>query len=355
MADRKLGATRIDAVRCGAGLQAGLWAAVAVTCGLLVRPAYAWQAADPLEAALAQARAQIEAGQAAAAVETLTALHSDDPRVQRLLGVACYHHDDYPRAIELLAPLVRRFPADSLDGRETVQVLGLSYYLAGRIADAIPLLEDTRAWAVDNIELAQVLGIAYIQTRQPDKAVAPLAQAFGVGPETAAAHLLAAQMMVRLEHHEMADEQLRQALALDPRLPQANLLLGQNAVFRNRLAEGIEYFRRELATNPGNAMALYRLGEAYSRQPDWDKAIPALQQSLWINPYFSGPYIVLGRAYLAKGQPATAEGMLSRAVEYDPNNKAARYLYGQVLQRLGRVDEAKEQFDTAAKLQDTGR
>ncbi len=99
-------------------------------------------------------------------------------------------------------------------------------------------------------------------------------------------------------------------------------------------------------------MALYRLGEAYSRQPDWDKAIPALQQSLWINPFFSGPYIVLGRAYLAKGQPATAEGMLRRAVEYDPNNKSARYLYGQVLQRLGRADDAKAQFDAAARLQD---
>jgi tetratricopeptide (TPR) repeat protein len=236
-----------------------------------------------------------------------------------------------------------------------VQVLGLSYYLAGRIPESIPLLEETRVWAVDNIELAQVLGAAYIQTRQPDKAVSPLAQAFGAEPGSAGAHLLAAQMMVRFEFNDMADEQLRRALALDPRLPVANLLLGQNAVFRNRLDEGIEYFRKELAMNPGNATALYRLGEAYARQSDWDKAIPALQRSLWINPYFSGPYIVLGRAYLVKAQLATAEGMLRRAVEYDPNNKSARYLYGQVLQRLGREEEAKEQLDTAARLQDSGR
>jgi tetratricopeptide (TPR) repeat protein len=364
-ADLKVGATSrkaatrigrgagVQAGICGAGLQAGL--CIAVIGALLVAPASAQLAPDALESVLTQARAQIEGGQPAAAIQQLSAAQSSDPRVQRMLGVAYYHHDEYPRAIELLAPLVRHFPADSVDARETVQVLGLSYYLAGRIPEAIPLLEETRAWAADNLELAQVLGVAYIQTRQPEKAVAPLARAFDVAPDTAAAHLLAAQMMVRLEHHEMADEQLRKALALDPRLPQANLLLGQNAVFRNRLEEGIEYFRRELTTNPGNAMALYRLGEAYSRQPDWDKAIIALQQSLWINPYFSGPYIVLGRAYIAKGQPATAEGMLRRAVEYDPNNKSARYLYGQVLQRLGRADEAKEQFDAAARLQDSGR
>jgi len=305
-----------------------------------------------VDTALAQARAQIDAGQAGAAVEQLTALHSTDPRVLRMLGVAYYHHDDYPKAIELLAPLTDRFPRDSFEGRETVQVLGLAYYLAGHLAEAIPLLEATRAWATTNIELAQVLGAAYIQTRQPDKAVAPLAQSFGIEPGTAGAYLLAAQTMVRLEFNDMADELLRKALTLDPRLPHANLLLGQNAVFRNRLAEGVAYFRKELAVNPANAMALYRLGEAYSRQQDWDKAIPALQQSLWINPFFSGPYIVLGRAYLAKGQAATAEGMLRRAVDYDPNNKAARYLYGQVLQRLGRADDAKAQFDAASKLQD---
>jgi len=102
-------------------------------------------------------------------------------------------------------------------------------------------------------------------------------------------------------------------------------------------------------------MAFHLLGDAYSRQLKWEEAVAALQKSIWINPYFSGPYIVLGRAYLAKGQPSTAEGMLRRAVDYDPNNKSARYLYGQVLQRLGRTDEAKTQFDMAAKLQDTGR
>jgi tetratricopeptide (TPR) repeat protein len=335
-----------------ARLAAGLVLIVPLLVGNV---ASAQETADRIEPALAAARAAIDAGQPESAIQQLTGLGSSDPRVRRLLGVAYYHHDDYPRAIEQLAPLVRTFPPDSLDARETVQVLGLSYYLAGYLAEAIPLLEETRVWATSNIELAQVLGVAYIQTRAPEKAVAPLAQAFGVAPETAAAHLLAAQMMVRLEFNDMADEQLRRALTLDPRLPQANLLLGQNAVFRNRLEEGIEYFRKELEVNPASSMALYRLGEAYSRQPAWDQAIPVLQQSLWINPYFSGPYIVLGRAYLAKGQPATAAGMLQRAVDYDPNNKAARYLYGQVLQRLGRTDDAKIQFDAASRLQDSAR
>ena len=54
---------------------------------------------------------------------------------------------------------------------------------------------------------------------------------------------------------------------------------------------------------------------------------------------------------MKKGQPATAEGMLRRAIEYDPNNKSAHYLLGQLLQQAGREEEAKRELDTAERLQ----
>ena len=310
-------------------------------------PAARPAAADTLTAA----RAALDQGHAPDAIKMLGALDRSDPKVAELLGVAYYRVDDHPHAIELLAPLVLVLPADSIERREAVQVLGLSYYLAGRLADAVPLLEETSKWATTNIELAQVLGMAYIQTRQPDNARAALARAFGVDPQTPAARVLAAQMMIRIEFFEMADAELKAALASDPKLPHANFLLATNAIYRNRIDEGIELLEKELAINPADSMALYRLGEAWSRRQAWDKAIPALQRSLWINPYYSGPYMVLGRAYLATGQLDTARNMLQRAVEVDPNNKSARYLFGQVLQRLGKAVEAKEQFDISDKLQ----
>ncbi len=88
-------------------------------------------------------------------------------------------------------------------------------------------------------------------------------------------------------------------------------------------------------------MAFQQIGDACVRQARWDEANEALQRSIWLNPFYSGPYILLGRVYMKKGQPATAEGMLRRAVEYDPNNRAAHYLLAQLLQQMGRVDEAK--------------
>ncbi len=43
--------------------------------------------------------------------------------------------------------------------------------------------------------------------------------------------------------------------------------------------------------------------------------------------------------------------MLRRAIEYDPNNRAAHYLLGQVLQQTGRDEEARAELALAEQLQ----
>jgi tetratricopeptide (TPR) repeat protein len=314
--------------------------------------ATALQSPGPPDTVLGEARALLDGGQPRAALEKLKGLDLGDPRVAEVTGVAYYHADDPVRAIELLKPVVSRLPPDSRESREAVQVLGLSLYIAQHLPESIPYLEKTRTWAPDNLELLYVLGNAYVQTRQPDPARGCFAQLFRVPADSAAAHLLAAQMMVRLEFEELAEAELKKAVAKDPRLPQAHFLLGQAALFRSRWDEAVALMQKELEINPGSAMALYRLGEIYTRQSRWDEAIAALQKSLWINPAFSGPYILLGKAYAKKGEAATAESMLRRGLEYDPNNKSAHYLLGQLLQQTGRLEEAKKEFEVAERLQD---
>ncbi len=306
---------------------------------------------DPAAPPLAAARAQITEGKPQAAIDTLKAFDpAADPRVGHLLGVAHYHANQPARAIELLTAAVDRLPPASIEKVEATQVLGLSLYLSGRVADALPYLERTREAVPDNTELAYVLGMAYIQTRQVEKARQAWARTFGVNPASAAAHLLTAQMMIRAQLDDLADAELRLALQRDPRLPHTHYLLGQTALFRGKLDESIVLFKKELEINPADAMALLRLGDAYVRQMKWDDAIGALQRSVWINPSFSGPYILLGRAYMKKDEMGTAEGMLRRAVELDPNNKSAHYLLAQVLQQTGRAEEARREFEAAERL-----
>ena len=308
--------------------------------------------ADAAAAVLTEARALIDAGKPAAAIERLRSrTDAADPRIAVLLGVAYYHANDASHAIDVLQPLLPRLAPDSAERREAIQVLGLSHYVAGHIAESIPYLEEIRAAVPGDVKLAYALAMAYAQTRQPGKARESIARTFSVTPDSAAAHLLAGQMMNRLELEDLAEAELRLALRKDPALPEVHYLLAQIALFRSRFDEALELVRGELAINPAHAMAMYLRGDVYGRQARWPEAIAALQQSIWINPYFSGPYILLGKAYMKTAQPGPAEEMLRRAVQYDPNNKTAHYLLAQLLQQTGRLEEARKEFAIAERLQ----
>jgi tetratricopeptide (TPR) repeat protein len=331
---------------------AGLWASLVCAQIVPVAADAASQPSPEVASLLAEARKLIDAGQPRTAIEKLQAIDErGNPLVEQLLGVAYYHSNDPSHAIEHLTPIVQRLAPGSLERREAAQVLGLSHYLAGHLAESIPFLEEVRPLVPDDIKLAYVLGMAYAQTRQPDKARESFARTFHLPPGSAAAHLIAGQMMNRLELEDLAEAELKTALQKDPKLPEAHYLLGQIRIFRSRLDEGLALMREELAINPAHAMALYRIGDIYSRQLQWEPAIGALQQSLWINPYFSGPYILLGKAYSRTNQLEAAEDMLRRAIQYDPNNKSAHYLLAQLLQQTGRREEATREFAIAERLQ----
>src|SRR6185295_5211396 len=159
----------------------------------------ALSADDAVVTAVSEARALLAQDKAQAALERLVREDTRDPRVGLVKGVAQYHAGDAPAAIATPTPLLPALAAGSLERREAVQVLGLAHYLAGHLVEAVPYLEETQGWAKDNLELNQILGNVYIETQKPDGARECFARAYGVAPDSAAAHLLAAQMMIRVE------------------------------------------------------------------------------------------------------------------------------------------------------------
>src|SRR5262245_42997354 len=241
------------------------------------------QSRIPDRETVAAIRQLAQSGQTAQAEARLNAFDAASPLVMYLRGLVRYHADDHAKAIELLTRAAPQLEAGSLERREAEQVLGLALYGAGRLPEALPYLEATRAWAPDNVELHYFLGLAYLQTGKIDAARGALAVTFGVPPDAAAAHLVTAQMLIRMNLEDAAEAELKRALAKDAKLPQARFLLGQMAMFRGQLKDAAELTRGELEINPGNAMAWYQLGDVLVRESRFPDAIAMLQRSLWIN------------------------------------------------------------------------
>ncbi len=232
--------------------------------------------------------------------------------------MALYRQHQYAKAAELFEKAVASEPKDSKEYRESALFLGQSYYLTGKVPEAVPWLEKAQQAGVNLVELSYMLGNAYIQTHQPDKASNAFAVMFGFKPDSAAAHLITAQQMVRQEFEEDARNELQKALTIDPRIPEAHYMLGELAIYRSNIDTAVQELLHEIALNPNFAMAYYKLGDAYSRRDQWDQAIPQLERSIWINPTYSGPYILLGKGYLKLRRTAERGGQFTARARNGP-------------------------------------
>src|SRR5580700_10876944 len=239
--------------------------------------------APPASADFSAARRLMQQGKFDEAIANLEALRSGNPHAKGLdleLGTAYYKKSDFLKATDYLK---KASAADPGNG-EATQLLGLSYYLGGHPADAIPLLEEVQGWFPRaNVDAAYILGICYIQTKDYPQARKAFGKMFDVQPDSAASYLFTAQMLLRQEFDPVAEEYAQKAVTLDPKLPLAHYLLGELYIYKSRIPEAIAEFQKELAINPAHAATYYKLADAYSRVQKYEDAQRLLQRSIWLD------------------------------------------------------------------------
>lgn len=296
-------------------------------------------------------RKLMQEGRIDEAISRLQALQTSNPDTKGLnleLGTAYYKKSEYPKAAEFL----KKSLAEDPNNGEAVQLLGLSYYLGGHPAEAIPLLEKIRGWYPRaNVDAAYILGVCYIQTKDYPHARGAFARMFDVPGESAAAYLFTARMLLRQEFDPVAEEYAQKAAALDPKLPLVHFMLGELYLYKARIPESIAEFQKELAIDPGHAATYYKLADAYSRVQKFEEAEKLLQRSIWLDATSTGPYILMGKVLEKKGEFELAVRALQRAATMDPNNSITHHLLGQAYRDMGKKEEAESELKLAEELQ----
>jgi tetratricopeptide (TPR) repeat protein len=305
----------------------------------------------PSDAALNEARRLSEQGKFDEAIAKIEGLAEKDPEMKGLaheLAVTYYKKSDYLKAVASFKKALEEDPKDN----EAVQLMGLSYYLAGRPAEAIGPLEKVQGWYPSaNVDAAYILGVCYMQTKDYPNARRAFAKMFGVPGDSAASYLFTARMLLRQDFGPVAEEYAKKALELDPKLPLAHALLGELYLYKSRLPEAIEQFQKELELNPGEAGVYYKLADAYSRTQKYEEAERLLQRSIWLDATSTGPYILMGKVLEKKGETALAVRALQRAIAMDANNPIPHHLLGQAYRELGRTEEAERELKLSEQLQ----
>lgn len=279
---------------------------------------------------------------------TISSLPPPKPESPHAAAVAAYASGDYATAVTQLKQALASDPND----KEAIQLLGLSYYFTGRPKEAIPYLEQVQAWfPTANVDASYVLGICYVQSLRYDDARHAFARMYDVAPDSAAAHLFNARMLLRQGMDPIAESEAKAAIAADPRLPLAHRLLGELYLFKSRIPDAITEFEAELKINPGHAATYYSLADAYTRVMKYEEAERLLQRSIWLDSTASGPYILMGKVLVHKKEYRLAERSLDHALGMDPNNYVAHYLLGQTYRAEGRNTDADRELSRAQQLE----
>jgi len=224
----------------------------------------------------------------------------------------------------------------------------------GRPAEAIPYLKQVQSWIGSvNVDSSYVLGLCYIHTQNYEEARRSFAQLYRVPPDSGAAHLFLARMLLRQEYDPVAEQNAQRAAALDPKLPLVHYLLGEFYLYKSNVEKAIQEFELEQKLNPAYAGTYDRLGDSYSRIGRYDDAERALQRAILLDSTATGPYILMGKVLVKKKDYASAVNYLQKAVRMDPSNYISHHLMGEAYRGLGREADAERELKRSEELQST--
>jgi len=307
--------------------------------------------ATPAPVTIEGARALAGRGQLSAAMQQLDELAARTPEpagVERLRGIIYYQRQEFMEAIQAFTKAAAQDPND----RESVEMHGVSLFRLGRSPEALPYLEKAQAAVQStNVDPNYVLALCYADVQRYDDSRRAFARQFGFPPESAQAHLLAGRMFLRRELREQAGVEGNRALQLDARLPLAHELLGEVALANGDVAGAVREFEAERTMDPLNAELYSRLGDAYLRVGNYDKAQQTLNRAVLLMPYATEPFILLGETFLKLQDPIQALHYLVHAERMDPSNYITHNLLGQAYKAVGNRDAANREFKLVVDLQ----
>ena len=301
------------------------------------------------------ARAQSEAGQEEAAVETLRATveaHPDSREARLGYARVLTEMEDDAFARREMDRLVEMAPEDT----QLLLTLALMNLEAEQLGPARDYLERLDALGERENDVAYYLGRLHEMAEAPDDALTAYARV-EAGDHAEDARLRSARLTLRRDGAEAARdlfEPMQQGveddLARRAYLAEANALreIGDYAEARARLNRGLVQF-------PGDTRLLYLRGLVHEREDDIAAAEADFRTILESDPENVAALNALGYTLADRTERyEEAYDLILRAYEQEPDDAAIIDSYGWVLYRLGRLEEAEIQLRRAYSLSDDG-
>lgn len=194
----------------------------------------------------------------------------------------------------------------------------------------------------ENVELLNALGFSLFQQGKSADAVVALEKALAVDPKHAKAHNNMALASIDIGELEMAEAHYRESLAIEPQ-PAIYNDLGFVLERQGMLDEATEQYRKSIELDPESASAHYNLAASLARSGAFAEAERHFRAALEKKPN-SQSHTGLGFVLWQLDRPDEAVAQLQLAIEADPGNAAAYDQLGTILVQQGEFDEAASTY-----------
>lgn len=265
-------------------------------------------------------------------------LESDMDWVQAELGAVQFDLGSYEQALDSADAALKLNPKNAW----ALYLKGETLRNVGRFQDALEVFDQALALRPDSplllIPKAEVLRAL----ERREMALAVIDQAVAVLP-SAGVLGMKGEILHEMDRLEDAIKVFRQSIEVDPNQSWAHRELGESLFQVGQVDEALKSFDAALQLNPDDPWTLRAKAKAFASQNKHDEAIPLLQHLIGIDPS-PADYSELFESLQATQKFEEALDVLDKgaqlALERNPNDTTIMVMRGQVLNAVGRYDDA---------------
>jgi len=203
--------------------------------------------------------------------------------------------------------------------------LAVSFINSGQIKEAIEIVEPLIKNFPNESLLFNIMGVCNHSCQNYKVAINDFRKAVELNSGYAEAYYNLGVSYGDLGEIESAKKAYKNALRINNNYPTAQNNLGQILFTQGEFKESISYFKWALEFKPDFAEAYYNLGNAYLSLEDLHNAIKLLKKAISVKPDFADAYNNLGIAYLRTGEQELAREFFENAIALVPAYASAHH------------------------------
>ena len=283
---------------------------------------------------------------ALAELDRAQAIKPGDPGIELNTGLAHYRKNDFASAIDPFEKSLQHAP----ESGQARYLLGLCYFFTYRYLEATSTLAPLWETQSSNLNYLYVLSIAASKAGNADLQQKAFARMLATGQNTAEFHLYIGKAWLAEHDTEKALQEFKSAATAQPNLPLVHYFLGRTYLEQHAFQPAEDELLKDAAAEPEFAYNYEDLGILYAQTKKPVLAEENFRKAIAHNQFLVNSYFGLAKLYRESSRWNEALAALDKAETMAPQSASLHYTKGQVLTRLGKQDQARQEFAKSAEL-----